>query len=242
MPGGIFHPCRGGMSETKNGEGPRTQQGPRKMPSFQLDPTDRADPRSLPPPLEPSAFGEPKRASSWRRSTASGRARRGASRPCVVVTMVSNAEQILSRSLRAPTHLTRCPSRTTARKRDYPAMRRQPQLGRPASRWDRVRELLASEQGRHRRLFQVAGLVVALRAGNRMGYGIILLVVVFLLVYRYCKLNGPSRRSKSIVVGILVATFLIPGWLPGSGLIALLLQVGVGLYVGIYMQVTSDRR
>jgi len=70
-----------------------------------------------------------------------------------------------------------------------------------------------------------------------IAYALIPLVVSAVLVLRYVSMGDPSALSKIIVVAALGASLLVWWRYPASLVAAVLLQVGVSLFVLIYLRV-----
>lgn len=68
-------------------------------------------------------------------------------------------------------------------------------------------------------------------------YALLPLLVSAILVVVFLRLNEPSTISKIIVVIVLAASLIVWWRFPGSLVVAVLLQVGVSLYVLIYLRV-----
>jgi hypothetical protein len=75
-----------------------------------------------------------------------------------------------------------------------------------------------------------------------MGYGLILLFIVFALVGRHVCSPDPSALSKRLVAGLTaVLVFIYVGW-PAEGLPTVLLLAAVGVYISLHQQVMSWQR
>jgi hypothetical protein len=70
-----------------------------------------------------------------------------------------------------------------------------------------------------------------------MPYELIPLVVSGALVIRYLSLGDPSAVSKGAMVAALGASLVVWWRFPGWIVVAVLLQVGVSLWVLIYLKV-----
>ena len=68
-------------------------------------------------------------------------------------------------------------------------------------------------------------------------YALLPLVVSGVLVIAFLRLADPSTLSKILVVAALAVSLLVWWRYPESPLIAVLLQVGISLYVLIYFRV-----
>jgi hypothetical protein len=68
-------------------------------------------------------------------------------------------------------------------------------------------------------------------------YALLPLVISGVLVVVFLRLADPSLLSKIVVVGALAASLVVWWRSPDSPLTAVLLQVGVSLYVLIYLRV-----
>jgi hypothetical protein len=73
-----------------------------------------------------------------------------------------------------------------------------------------------------------------------MPYGLILLVGALVLAFRYIATKGTSARSKYLVGATVLASLVVPWCFPRSHLASALLQLGVGVYVLIYMKAASN--
>jgi hypothetical protein len=71
-------------------------------------------------------------------------------------------------------------------------------------------------------------------------YELIPLIAVLGLSMRYAAVPDASARSKCIVGGAAVASLLVGRYV--SGLAALVVQIGVSLYVLLYLKVTAEDR
>lgn len=67
-------------------------------------------------------------------------------------------------------------------------------------------------------------------------YALLPLVVSGVLVIRYLRLIGPSLSSKIVIVLALGASLILWWKFPGMLLVAVLLEVGVSLFVLIYLR------
>jgi hypothetical protein len=70
-----------------------------------------------------------------------------------------------------------------------------------------------------------------------IAYALIPLVVSGVLVIRYLSMGDPSTVSKIIVVAALGASLIVWWRYPATLVVAVLLQVGVSLFVLIYLKV-----
>ena len=70
-----------------------------------------------------------------------------------------------------------------------------------------------------------------------MPYELIPLVVSGALVIRYLSLGDPSAASKVAMVAALGASLMVWWQFPGWMVVAVLVQVGVSLWVLIYLKV-----
>jgi hypothetical protein len=73
-----------------------------------------------------------------------------------------------------------------------------------------------------------------------MPYGLVLLIAAPVLAFRYATCKEASSRSKRLVVGLIVASFLVVEYLPAWYLAATLLQLAVSIYVLLYLKVTAE--
>jgi hypothetical protein len=73
-------------------------------------------------------------------------------------------------------------------------------------------------------------------------YGVIVPLAAAVFAVRYARIGAASRRSKGIVGGVAVAAVVTYWFLPAWQLAAILLSVGLGVYVTIYLTVAADSR
>lgn len=67
-------------------------------------------------------------------------------------------------------------------------------------------------------------------------YFLIVVAISIIAVIRYVGIQSVSNRSKQIISGITMLSFVIPPLLPMGSIVAIMLQVGVSAYVFVYMQ------
>jgi hypothetical protein len=72
-------------------------------------------------------------------------------------------------------------------------------------------------------------------------YGLVIPLAAAVFAVRYARTATASRRSKGIVVGVAVAAVVAYWFLPAWQWAAMLLSVGLGVYVTIYLTVASDQ-
>jgi hypothetical protein len=70
-----------------------------------------------------------------------------------------------------------------------------------------------------------------------MPYALIAMLAALLLGVRYLVLGDASLRSKIAVVAAVVASLVIWWYFPQWMVVAILLQVGVSLFVMLYLKV-----
>jgi hypothetical protein len=67
-------------------------------------------------------------------------------------------------------------------------------------------------------------------------YYLIIVAISIIVVIRYVGIQSVSNRSKQIISGITMLSFVIPPFLPMGHIVGMILQVGVSAYVFVYMQ------
>ncbi len=73
-----------------------------------------------------------------------------------------------------------------------------------------------------------------------LSYGLVLVAASVVLVIWYVTARYASRRSKYLVAGCVVVSLLLPSLLPVASMIAMLLQIGVSIFLVLYWKATSD--
>jgi hypothetical protein len=68
-------------------------------------------------------------------------------------------------------------------------------------------------------------------------YALLPLVVSGVLVIRYLRMSDPSPASKIVIVLALVASLIVWWKYPGMLVVAVLLEVGISLFILIYLRV-----
>ena len=69
-----------------------------------------------------------------------------------------------------------------------------------------------------------------------MRYDLFIVAIAIVAVIRYVGIPSVSNRSKQIVSGIGLLSFVIPPFLPMGHIVGMLLQVGISAYVFVYQR------